>query len=129
MEGSTGLLRGTPNTALDDVCTTLRTPAPALGQQQRRAVDVDRAQQLLVLGQRHLGHVVEHHVGTVDGCCHHLRIADVALHQLDLRRAVVDVVEVEHADGVAGGDEAVDEQRPEVAAATGDERDAHSSSP
>ena len=51
---------GTPNTALDDVCTNLPTPAShRLLQQQVGAVDVDGTQQLLVLGQRYLGDVVE----------------------------------------------------------------------
>ena len=72
--GSTGLASGTPNTALDDVCTTFDTPASALAaEQEGRAVDVDRPEQLGVPGQRHLGHVVVHDVDAVD------RLADPAL--------------------------------------------------
>ena len=76
--GSTGFDSGMPNTALDDVCTTLRdTGVAARLEQDARAVDVDRAQQLVVAGERHLGDVVEHDVDAVDGCPHGGRVADV----------------------------------------------------
>ena len=58
-----GSLAGTPNTALDDVCTTLPTPAP------RRLAAAGAVPSTLTVrsrccvpGQRHLGDVVEHDV-------------------------------------------------------------------
>ena len=81
------------------------------------AVDVDRPQQVGVAGERHLGHVVHHDVDSLDGPAHDRHVADVALHELDVGRPVGGVVQVEHADTVAGRGEAGDEQRTEVAAA------------
>ena len=105
------------------------TRSRARRQQQRGAVDVDRAQQLLVLGQRNLRHVVEHDVDAMNGVGYYAGVADVALHQFHPGWPVVNIVEVEHSHGVAGRDKAVHQQRSEVAATTGDERDRHSSSP
>ena len=51
-----------------------------------RAVDVDRAQQPRVAGQRHLGDVVEHDVDAVDGGAHRSRVADVGGDDLDALR-------------------------------------------
>ncbi len=118
-----------PNTALDDVCTTLRTPARrAAANRIDGAVDVDGAKELEVLGQRHLGHVVEHHVDALDRGVDDGGVADVAEYDLHTGRTIVDVVQVEDADTVSCGDEAMDEERTEVAGAAGDER-LHSSSP
>ena len=60
-------------------------------QQQPRAVDVDRAQKLGVLGERDLGNVVVNDVATFDGSCHGVGVADVALHELDLDGAIVGI--------------------------------------
>ena len=51
------------------------------------AVDVDRAQQVVILGQRHLGHVVEHPVGAVDRGPHRGAVTDVAALHLDPGRS------------------------------------------
>ena len=130
--GSTGFDSGTPNTALDDVCTTLATPASAHASSRvARAVDVDRAQQLAVLGERHLGDVVEHDVDAVDGAAD--RVADRGCRRATNSTppaARVGDVDVEEPDGVAALDEAVGRAATEVAVAAGDEAGrGHSSSP
>ena len=102
--GSTGLDSGTPNTALDDVCTTLATPASAAGvEQDAGAVDVDRAQQVGVAGQRHLGDVVVHDVDAVDGGPHGGGVADVGGDDLDARPGGAGDVDVEQPHVVAAG--------------------------
>ena len=83
----------------------------------------------MVAGQRHLGDVVEDEVDVFDGCLHRGAVADVAADELHLGGSVVGVVQVEHAHVVAGIEQAAHQQRPEVAAAAGDERAGHSSRP
>ena len=83
----------------------------------------------MILGQRHLGNVVEHQVDTLDCLRHHGGLTDVSLDELDIDWAIGCVVDVEHTYLMAGFDQMSDEQRAEVAAAPGDERPSHSSMP
>ena len=96
-------------------------------QQHRRAADVDRLEQAAVLGQRHLGDVVEHHVDAGDGTAHRRGVPDVSPDELHIGGAVGGVDQVEHPHLVAGGTQVLDQERPEVAAAPGDQSrpDAH----
>ncbi len=92
-------------------------------QQQVGAIDVDGTQQPLVLGQGHLGDVVEHDVDAGYRARDELAIADVADEQFDARWTLVRVVQVHHSHLVAGIDQTLHEQRAEVPATTGDEAD------
>ena len=92
-----------------------------LVQQQGRAVDVDGAQQVLVPRQWHLRDVVEDDVAAGDGPRHGVSVPDVAADQFDVGCPVVRVVQVQHPDVMPGPHQSLDEQRPEVSAAAGDE--------
>ena len=98
-------------------------------QQVDRAVDVDRPEQLAILGERHLGDVVQHDVDAVDGVAHDRLVADVTLDELDIGRPVVGIVQVEHSDVMAGSMQSCDDERTEIAAPAGDEIAGHSSIP
>ena len=91
-------------------------------QQQLRAVDVDRAQQLLILRQRNLGDVVEDDVAcrrrasprlTGRGCRRPPSRHPVGRSSASLRSSTRTVM--------PGGNEPLDEQRSEVAAAASDQ--------
>ncbi len=90
-------------------------------QQQVGAVDVDRTQQRFVLRQRYLGDVVEHDVDAGHRASHDMAIPNVADDQLDIRRTLVRVVEIQHTHAMAGLYQPLHEQRSEVPAAPGDE--------
>ena len=110
-------------------------------EQDTGAIDVDGAEQVLVLGERHLGHVVIDDVDPVDGLADRRRVADVAADELDpaetvgawtvvdasadcasaVWAGVVRIVEIQDPHMLAGRAELGDEQCPEVAAAARDE--------
>ena len=78
--GRPGCDSGMPKIALDDVCTTLPTPASrAASSTFAVPTHVHRPEQLPVLRQRHLGDVVEHHVDAVARAADGGAVADVAL--------------------------------------------------
>ena len=75
-----------PKIAVDDVCTTLRDAGvPRREQDVGGADDVDRLEQVAVLGQRHLGDVVEHDVDAVARLADGVAVADVGDDDLDRR--------------------------------------------
>ena len=72
--GSTGLGSGTPNTALDDVCTTLATRVLAHAFSRMRVPSTFTVRQVFIFGEGYLGDVVKHHVHAIDAdalslCC------------------------------------------------------------
>jgi hypothetical protein len=81
--------------------------------------DVDRLEELLVPGERHLRDIVEHDVHAVAGLAYGVDVADVAAHELDAARPVVGVVQVEHPHRPPLPHELGHQQRAEVAAAPG----------
>ena len=83
----------------------------------------------MILRQRHLSDVVVDDVAALYRLGNRAGISDVAGHELDAVRTVGGLVEVEHADTMATLHQPVDEQRSEVATASGDETRGHSSSP
>ena len=93
------------------------------------AVDVDGSQEVQILASGTWATLLMHDVDAVDGVANRGAIADVAGDELDLVGAIVGVVQVEDADPMPGGPQAIDEQRTEVATAAGDENEAHSSMP
>ena len=82
----TGFDSGMPKIALDDVCTTLATPASrAASSTLAVPTDVHRPEQLAVLRQRHLRDVVEHHVDALARRARtRVAVAHVALDEVDV---------------------------------------------
>jgi hypothetical protein len=102
----------------------------ARGQQGGRAVDVHRAQQFAVAGQRHLGDVVVDDVGAVDGHPHRDGVTDVGRDHVGAEVVGAGDLDVEQPHVVPTSDERVDEQPAEVAVAAGDDAGGgHSSRP
>ena len=86
-----------------------------------RADDVDRFEQLAIARQRHLCDVVQYHVDAVTGRANGREVADVAGDVLHLAFGQRRRVEVENAHLVAPGQRLLGDDRPEVAAAAGDQ--------
>ena len=80
----TGLCSGMPKIALDEVWTTFDDATVARREEHvGGAGDVDRPEQVAILGQRHLGDVVEHDVDAVAGVAQGAEVAHVAGHVLE----------------------------------------------
>ena len=118
----TGLCSGMPNTALDDVCTTFATRASrAADQHVGGSADVHLVEQRAVLGQGHLGDVVEHDVDALTGGAHRLLVAHVARDELGAGERRSGRVEVEDPDRVSPGERQFGQDGPEVTAAARDQ--------
>ena len=126
--GSPGSLRGTPKTADDEVCTTLATPArsqaPSSTAVPPTLTDSNRLRSLASGTWATLWNTTSTPATarpTVVG------VPDVSPDELHVGGAVGGVDQVEHPHPVAGGKQVLDQERPEVAAAPGDQSrpDAH----
>ena len=79
---------------------------PSVGarvQQDARAIDIHRTQEVFIFGERHLGDIVKHHVYAIDGRTHRRRVAYVTLHEIDVDHAGVGVIQVEDANRISVG--------------------------
>ncbi len=85
------------------------------------SADVDRPEFAAILGERYLCHVVVNDGDRFERALHDFRVANVAPHEFDRRRAIIVVDQVENADLASVFEQALDDDFAEVAGTAGDQ--------